>query len=89
MTLEQAKEILRIDQDITDNDILILSLIDSIPNYIEVQTGLTLEQQQAEPMAETVTGFILKLWYFAEHTDDNKLNRTINSLLKCITLKAR
>lgn len=89
MTLEEAKEILRIDQDITDNDILILSLLDSIPNYIEVQTGLTLEQQKAEPMAGTVTGFILKLWYYAEQTDQAKLQRVIDSLLKCITLKTK
>lgn len=87
ITLAEAKDFLHIDQDLTDNDILIQSLLDSIPNYIEVQTGLTAEDQENEPMAKTATGFILHLWYFAEKAEEPKLTRVINSLLKCITLK--
>lgn len=84
MTLEQAKDFLKIDQDITDNDQFIQGLLDGIPDYIEVQTGLTREEQETEYMAKTATGFILQSWYFGE---DPKITRVINSLLKCITLK--
>lgn len=84
MTLAEAKDFLKVDQDITDNDAFIQSLLDGIPDYIEVQTGLTKEEQESEYMARTVTGFILSSWYFGE---DPKITRVINSLLKCITIK--
>ena len=83
----EAKEILRVDG--TDNDALIDSLIESIPDYIEVSTGMTPEAQDNEPLVKTVSGFILTLWYYADHADDLKLQRTISQLLKCISLKAR
>lgn len=89
MTLAEAKEVLRIDQSNTANDTLIESLLAAIPNYIEVSTGMTAAQQANEPLAHTVSGFIIRLWYYADHADDEKLKRTINSLFTCITLKAR
>lgn len=85
MTLEEAKNILRVDCE--DNDELINSLLQAIPDYIEVTTGMPAEQQANEPLVNTVSGFILTLWYYADHADDVKLQRTIDSLLKCITLK--
>ena len=87
MTLQEAKDVLRIDT--TDNDDLIESLIAALPGYIELTTGLREANQAAEPLVKTVSGFIIMLWYYADHTDDMKLNRTIDSLLKAITLKAR
>ena len=87
MTLQEAKDVLRIDT--TDNDDLIESLIAALPGYIELTTGLREANQAAEPPVKTVSGFILMLWYYTDHTDDMKLNRTIDSLLKAITLKAR
>lgn len=89
MTLEEAKNVLRIDASNTANDDLIEGLIIALPNYIEVSTGMTPEAQAFEPLVDTVSGFILKLWYYADHADDVKLKRTIDSLLTCITLKAR
>lgn len=86
-TLQEAKDVLRVDN--TENDVLIQSLISSLPGYIEVTTGMAAEQQDNEPLVKTVSGFILRLWYYADHADDIKLQRTIDSLLKCITLKAR
>lgn len=86
ITLAEAKEVLRIDTD--NNDALISSLIASLPGYIEVTTGMPVEQQASEPLVQTVSGFILTLWYYADHADDVKLTRTIDNLLKCITLKA-
>ena len=87
MTLQEGLNILRVDPDEGSNDVLIQSLIDAIPDYIEVSTGMTAEQQATEPLVKTVSGFILTLWYYADHADDQALKRTIDSLLKCITLK--
>ena len=50
---------------------------------------MSAEQQETEPLVETVSGFILTLWYFSDHSDDIKLQRTIDNLLKCITLKVQ
>ena len=63
LTLEKARDVLRLDGN--DNDDIIIPLLDTIPDYIEVTTGLTAEQQESEPLAETLSGFLLKLWYNA------------------------
>lgn len=85
--LRQARDVLRIDG--IDNDEIIISLLETLPGYIEVTTGMTEGQQETEPMVDTVSGFLLKLWYNAEQTEAEKLQRTIDSLLKCITLKVK
>lgn len=87
ISLYDGREILRIDG--TDNDEIIINLLEAIPGYIEVTTGMPAEQQAKEPMVNTVSGFLLKLWYNAEQAEADKLQRTINSLLKCITLKVQ
>ena len=89
MTLDinEAREHLRVDG--TDNDIIILSLLEAIPGYIEVTTGMAEAQQATEPLARTASKFILQLWYNAEQTDSEKLQRTIDGLLKAITVMAR
>lgn len=87
ITLEKARDVLRLDG--TDNDEIITGLMAAVPDYIELTTGMTPEQQEQEPLVETATGFILKLWYNAEQADEQKLTRTIDCLLKCITLKAK
>ena len=78
---------MRVDPDEGSNDALIQSLIDTIPDYIEVTTGMKAEQQATEPLVKTVSGFLLTTWYYADHADDLALKRTIDNLLKCITLK--
>lgn len=85
--LKQACNILHVDEG--NNDALIESLIYAIPDYIEVTTGMSKEQQIAEPLVDTVSGFLLTLWYYSDHSDDMKLQRTIDNLLKCITLKVK
>ena len=85
MTLEEGLNVLHLDAGI--NDELVTSLIEAIPDYIYLTTGMTTEQQTQEPLAKTVGGFLLMLWYFADKADDVALNRTIDSLLKAITLK--
>lgn len=89
MTLDinEAREHLRVDG--TDNDAIIMSLLDAIPGYIEVTTGMKPEQQDADPLVRTASKFILQWWYNAEQTDSEKLQRTIDGLLKAITIKAR
>ena len=87
MTLAEAKSVLRVDTDY--NDDLIESLIAALPGYIEVSTGLKEADQDAEPLVKTVSGFVLMLWYYSDHADDKKLQRTIDNLLKAISLKAR
>ena len=87
LTLNEAREHLRIDG--TDNDVIITSLLDAIPGYIEVTTGMTAAQQEAEPLVKTASKFILQLWYNAEQTNSDKLQRTIDGLLKAITVMAR
>lgn len=80
LTLSQARDHLRIDG--TDNDGVITSLLLAIPDYIELTTGMTAAQQDAEPLAETVSKFLLILWYNPEQADTAKLERVIESLLK-------
>lgn len=87
MTLEKACNILHVDQG--TNDDLINGLLAAIPGYIETVTGMKPGQQAKEPLADTVGGFLLTLWYYSDHADDARLMRTIENLLKCLTLKAR
>ena len=87
LSLDEAREWLRLDG--TDNDTLIESLLDGIPEYIEVSTGMDKQRQAEEPLAYTVSKFILQLWYNAEQADSEKLQRTIDGLLKALTVKAR
>lgn len=84
--LYEAKDVLRVDG--SENDAIILALVKSLPGYIETVTGMSEADQENEPIVDTVRGFILTLWYYADHTDDIKLQRTIDNLLKVITLKA-
>ena len=87
LNLTDALNVLRLDSGA--NDALVGSLLDAIPGYIEVTTGMNIEQQETEPLVDTVSGFLLTLWYYSDHTDDVKLQRTIDNLLKCITLKVQ
>lgn len=87
MTLTEACNYLHVDEG--TNDDLINALILALPGYIEVTTGLKEENQASEPLCDTVSGFLLTQWYYADHADDQALTRTINALLKAITLKAR
>ncbi len=86
-TVSDARNVLRVDEGV--NDGLIASLVEALPDYIETATGMPPDQQTDDPLVSTVSGFLVTLWYYADHTDDMKLQRTIDSLLKCITLKAR
>lgn len=85
-TVEDARNALHVDAGA--NDELIYSLVEALPDYIEQVTGMTAAQQETEPLVKTVGNFIMELWYYGTHTDDVRLTRTINSLLKVLTFKA-
>ena len=87
MTFYDACNVLHVDED--NDEILINTLIQALPDYIEVTTGLSVENQSKEPLVETVSGLILTQWYYADHADDQSLTRTINALLKALTIRAR
>lgn len=85
-TIYDARNALHLDEG--DNDELVCSLVEALPDYIEQVTGMTAARQETEPLIKTVGNFIMELWYYGVHTDDVRLNRTINSLLKVLTFKA-
>ena len=85
--IEKAREWLRIDG--SDNDTIIQGLLDAVPDYVEVATGYPVEKQDNEPLTETVTRFLLLLWYNAEQSEAGQLQRVIDNLLKTLTVKAR
>ena len=87
LTLDKAREWLRIDG--MDNDEIIMSLVAAASDYIEITTGMSAAQQEEEPLAETAEKSLIQLWYNAEQSESEKLQRTIDGLLKALTVKAR
>ncbi len=87
MTLTEACNVLHVDEG--NNDSLITALITALPDYIELTTGLETSDQDDEPLVKTVSGLILTQWYYADHADDQSLTRTIDALLKAISIRAR
>lgn len=87
MTLSDACNVLHVNQG--DNDELITALVDALPSYIETTTGLSEANQASEPLVNVVSGFLLTQWYYADHADDQALTRTINALLKVLTVRGR
>lgn len=84
--LSEAREWLRLDGE--DNDEIIQGLLDAIPSYIEVSTGLNKEAQDNEPLAKQLSKFILILWYNAEQAESEKLSKVIDNLMKALSIKA-
>ena len=81
-SIEEARDILRIDG--ADNDAQILALLSAIPAYLEVTAGYKATGKYS-PLAKTVARFILQLWYFGDNADTDKLKRVIDNLLKALT----
>ncbi|MCQ6530097.1 head-tail connector protein [Bacillus mycoides] len=85
--IQEARDALRIDGE--DNDVIIIPLLESIPSYLEVTTGRTWEDTPVHPLAQTVTKFILQLWYDPQDRDSERLKRTIDNLLTALTVLGR
>lgn len=82
ISLDEAREWLRLDN--TDNDAVITGLIEGAAQYIEIATGLIPLDQAASPLAKTATKFLLSLWYDPSQADTDKLQRSIDNLLKAV-----
>lgn len=88
ISIEEARDILRLDG--PDNDMIIIPLIEAIPDYLEVTTGRRWDNDTVvNPLAQTAAGFILQLWYNAQGTDTERLKRTIDNLLVALTAIGR
>lgn len=87
LTIEEARDAVRVDG--PDNDVILLPLLQSIPAYLEVSTGRTWDTTPVHPLAQTVTRFILQLWYDPQGPDTERLKRTIDSLLVALTAIGR
>jgi hypothetical protein len=83
LSIEEARDILRLDG--PDNDNIIISLIEAIPDYLHKTTGYTARRGIFSPIARTAARFILQLWYYGEHADTAKLERVIGCLLKALS----
>ena len=59
----------------------------SLQNYILEALDARMEQE-GQPLADTAAKFILLLWYNVERVDAEKIQRTIDSLLKTLALVA-
>lgn len=81
-TIEEAREILRIDGD--ENDAIIYPLLSAIPAYLEATTGYSPADGNYSPLALTAGQFLLQLWYFGDNADTDKLQRVIDCLLKAL-----
>ena len=81
-TIEEARDILRIDGG--DNDGMIYALLSAIPPYLEATTGYVADGGYS-PMAKAAGRFLLQLWYYGENADTDKLQRVIDSLLKALS----
>jgi hypothetical protein len=62
-------------------------MLEAAPDYIEVTTGLTREQQENEALAEMVTKHLLLLW-FGLYEDQVIQQRIVDSLIKALSAKA-
>ncbi|KTW21958.1 DNA packaging protein [Staphylococcus xylosus] len=88
ISLEDARESLRIDGDF--NDDIILPLIESIPSYLELTTGNDWDEgDKSHPLAQTTAKFILQLWFDPQTQDSERLKRTIDGLLVSLTALGR
>lgn len=81
-TIEEARDILRIDG--SDNDEMIFALLSAIPPYLQATTGY-IPTNGYSPVALTAARFLLQLWYYGENADTDKLQRVIDSLLKALS----
>ncbi len=88
MTIEEARETLRIDN--KHNDIIIEPLLKALPDYLHIKTGQQWAKEDGaavDPLAKTAAKFILMLWYNPQTDDVLRINRTIDSLLFALTVK--
>lgn len=84
LSIEEARNILRIDG--TDNDSEIEALIAALPDYLYHTTGYRTDGDYS-PVALTAGRFILWQWYYGENADTDKIQRVIDCLLKALSVE--
>ena len=89
VTLKQAREWMRLLPDDDQGEDMLRGLLAAAPEYIYISTGMTAKQQKKEPIADTVTKFLLLLWFDTEQTNAARIQLSIDNLLKILTVKAR
>ena len=82
-TIEEARDILRIDG--SDNDGMIYALLSAVPPFLEATTGYKPADGIYSPLAQAAGRFLLWLWYYGESSDTDKVQRVIDSLLKALS----
>lgn len=87
LTIEESRDVLRVDGD--ENDPIILSLLNSIPAYLETATGSQWDVEPIHPLAKTTAGFILQLWFDPQDQNTDRLKKTIDTLLASLTVIGR
>lgn len=88
ISIEEARNALRIDGDY--NDDVIQPLVESIPDYLELTTGVNWDLgDQSHPLAQTTAKFVLQLWFDPQTQDSDRLKRTIDGLLVSLTALGR
>lgn len=84
LSVDDGLNILRMDPD-ADTEIIVEGLLQAIPSYIETTTGMSIEEQEDCTLCDTVSGFLLRLWFFPDGSDSEKLQRVVDNLLKTIS----
>lgn len=85
LTIQEARESVRVDG--TDNDIILVPLLDAIPSYLEVTTGKAWDS--TTPLAKTTARFILQQWFDPQSNEAEKLKKVIDNLLVVLTVMGR
>lgn len=88
ITIEEARDTLRVDG--SDNDIIIIPLIEAIPHYLEATTGKSwVDGETVHPLAKTAAKFILMLWYNPQGSEVQKIQGIVEGLLTTLTAIGR
>lgn len=85
MTLELAKDILRIDEDWDDERIT--AIINILPHYIFERTGYPVDKQPTEPLCQLLEQFLIRKFYLPDEPYGT-IDKTIDSLLTSLKFKA-
>lgn len=84
MTLELAKNILRIDTDFDDDRIA--AIINILPHYIYERTGFSVDKQAGEPLCQLLEQFLIRKFYLPDEPYGT-IDKTIDSLLTALKIK--
>lgn len=88
LTIDEVRQALRLDG--TENDPIIQSMLDSLPDYLEVTTGSRWEDGTAPgyQLAKQCAKFILQLWYDPGASEAARLSNAVDSMLGTLKLWA-